>query len=111
GERGLAGRDDEAGHRAGDPAESGEVFRRGDALVSRFQFVADHAATYSVKRLCELVEIERSSYYAWKASAPARAQRAAADATLQARIRTIHAADNTGLDPGSWTRGWITPRW
>lgn len=63
--------------------------------MSRFQFVADHAATYSVKRLCELVEIERSSYYAWKASAPARAQRAAADATLQARIRTIHAADNT----------------
>jgi len=63
--------------------------------VSRFQFVADHAATYSVKRLCKLVEIERSSYYAWKASAPARAQRAGADAILQARIRTIHAADNT----------------
>lgn len=63
--------------------------------MSRFQFVADHAATYSVKRLCKLVEIERSSYYAWKASAPARAQRAGADAILQARIRTIHAADNT----------------
>jgi hypothetical protein len=48
-----------------------------------------------VKRLCELVEIERSSYYAWKASAPARAQRAGADAALEARIRKVHQADNT----------------
>src|SRR5699024_2360060 len=64
-------------------------------LVSRFQFVADNSATYPVKRLCELVEIERSSYYAWKAGAPARAERAAADAALAERIRIIHAADNT----------------
>ena len=33
--------------------------------MSRFQFVADNSATFEVKRLCELVEIERSSYYAW----------------------------------------------
>jgi hypothetical protein len=39
--------------------------------VSRFQFVADHSTTYEVKRLCELVEVERSSYYAWKAAASA----------------------------------------
>lgn len=63
--------------------------------MSRFQFVADNSATYPVKRLCELVEIERSSYYAWKAGAPARAERAAADAALAERIRIIHAADNT----------------
>ncbi len=29
--------------------------------MSRFQFVADHCDTYEVKRLCELVEITRSS--------------------------------------------------
>jgi transposase InsO family protein len=63
--------------------------------VSRFQFVADHSATFEVKRLCELVEIERSSYYAWKAGAPARERRAAADAELEARIRKVHQADNT----------------
>lgn len=63
--------------------------------MSRFQFVADNSATFEVKRLCELVQIERSSYYAWKAGAPARAERAAADAELQARIRKIHQADNT----------------
>lgn len=63
--------------------------------MSRFQFVADNSATYEVKRLCELVEIERSSYYAWKAGAAARAARAAADAALAVRIRVIHTGDNT----------------
>ncbi|MDR7385626.1 hypothetical protein J2S48_005141 [Promicromonospora iranensis] len=63
--------------------------------MSRFQFVADNCNTFEVKRLCELVEIERSSYYAWKVSSPVRAERAAADAALAARIRGVHAADNT----------------
>ena len=63
--------------------------------MSRFQFVADHSTTYPVKRLCQLVEIDRSSYYAWKAGAAGRAVRAAADAALTARIRAIHELDNT----------------
>src|SRR5699024_10646041 len=86
--------DDKAHHGAGDPPESREVFRRGDALVSRFQFVAENHATYPVKRLCELVEIERSSYYAWQAEAPARSARAASDGELLERIRVIHARDD-----------------
>ncbi len=72
--------------------------------MTRFQFVADHSDTYQVKRLCELVELERSSYYAWKSAEPDRTARAAADAQLAERIRAIHTEDNTGLDPGSWTR-------
>lgn len=63
--------------------------------MSRFQFVADNSATFEVKRLCELVEIERSSYYAWCKGAPARAARAAEDAELAEKIRAIHAEDNT----------------
>ena len=63
--------------------------------MSRFQFVADNSATFEVKRLCELVEIERSSYYAWKAGAPARVERARADAELATRIRAVHAEDTT----------------
>ncbi|MFD0065376.1 hypothetical protein ACFVJ9_30495, partial [Streptomyces sp. NPDC127574] len=35
------------------------VFRRGDALVNRFQFVADHQRRYGAKRLCTLVGIAR----------------------------------------------------
>lgn len=84
--------------------------------MSRFQFVADNSTTYAdrggVKRLCELVEVERSSYYAWKAGAPARVARAAADAELAERIRAVHDEDKTcgapritaelndGVDPG-----------
>lgn len=73
----------------------GQVSRRGDELVNRFQFVADHQHAYEVKRLCELVEIERSSFYAWQAATPARRARVAADAQLAERIRTIHQEDNT----------------
>ena len=63
--------------------------------MSRFQFVADHQHAYEVKRLCELVEIERSSFYAWQAAAPAREARAAADAELADKIRAVHEEDNT----------------
>ncbi|GAA3112633.1 transposase InsO family protein [Kribbella aluminosa] len=64
-------------------------------MVNRFQFVADHCTTFEVKRLCALVEIERSSYYAWLKAAPARRQRAEDDAALAARIRAVHDDDNT----------------
>ncbi len=57
--------------------------------MTRFQFVADHQDTFEVKRLCELVEIERSSFYAWQTAAPARAAREAADAELAEQIRSI----------------------
>jgi transposase InsO family protein len=71
--------------------------------VSRFQFVADHTTTsstgarsgWSVKRLCTLLDLQRSSYYAWKAAAPTRAARKTADTALAARIRTVHADDTT----------------
>jgi transposase InsO family protein len=63
--------------------------------VSRFQFVADNSTTFEVKRLCELVEIERSSYYAWVKAAPGREARAVADAALAERIRSAHQQDKT----------------
>jgi len=63
--------------------------------VTRFQFVADHQDAFEVKRLCELVEIERSSYYAWKAAGPGREARQAADTVLAEKIRAIHDEDNT----------------
>ena len=63
--------------------------------MSRFQFVADHQDTFEVKRLCQIVEINRSSFYAWQNAASTRAERAAADAELVARIRAVHDDDNT----------------
>ena len=54
----------EASDGAGHPSSGGEVFRRGDELVNRFQFVEDHKDAYGVKRLCEVIQIARSSFYA-----------------------------------------------
>jgi transposase InsO family protein len=59
--------------------------------VNRFQFVAEHARQHGVKRLCQVIGIARSSYYHWLSSAPERAERAAADRVLAARIRAVHA--------------------
>jgi transposase InsO family protein len=61
--------------------------------VSRFQFVADHQNAYGVKRLCQVIGVNRSSFYAWLAAAPTRAQRAAADQELTARIQVVHEGD------------------
>ncbi len=63
--------------------------------MTRFQFVADHQHAYEVKRLCALLDVERSSYYAWRKAEPDRAARADADAALAATIKTIHDTDGT----------------
>ena len=45
-----------------------------------------------MKRLCQILNIARSSFYYWKATAGSRAARDAADAALAGRIRVVHAA-------------------
>ncbi|MDX2565520.1 IS3 family transposase, partial [Streptomyces sp. TX20-6-3] len=71
--------------------QGGQVFRRGDELVrSRFQFVDDHRDAFEVKRLCQILEMNRSSYYKWRAGREARAARQRADQRLAARIREVH---------------------
>ena len=56
--------------------------------MSRFRFVADHRATYEVKRLCENVEVSRPAFYAWtKRPAPPRAK---TNSDLMSLITEIH---------------------
>jgi transposase InsO family protein len=62
--------------------------------VNRFQFVADHSERYGVKRLCQMLGVARSSFYHWRATAPARAARVAADAVLARQIRAVHTASD-----------------
>ena len=57
--------------------------------MTRFQFVADHQDAFEVKRLCEVIEVSRSSYYAWLNAADTRAAKAAEDAALAERIRVL----------------------
>ena len=56
--------------------------------MSRFRFVDDHRDTYPVKRLCELVQIARSSYYAW--AQPQISERCYSDARLANQIHDVH---------------------
>ncbi|MFC8848537.1 MULTISPECIES: IS3 family transposase [unclassified Micromonospora] len=72
--------------------KAARYFAGGDALVNRFQFVADHQQRYGVKRLCQIIGVSRSSFYYWRSAAEARAARQAADVALVGRIRAVHAA-------------------
>ena len=57
--------------------------------MSRFQFVSDHRDAYGVKRLCEVLDLNRSSYYKWLAGRKARAARQREDRLLAERIREV----------------------
>lgn len=66
--------------------------------MSRFQFIDDHLNTFPVKWLCRVLDVARSSYYAWRDAAPKRAARQQADEALAARVK--RAQDRTlGGDP------------
>ena len=55
----------------------------------RFQFVEDHRTEYSVKRMCTVLGLNRSSYYKWKASSAQRHRRLIDDAMLGAKIKAV----------------------
>jgi putative transposase len=56
--------------------------------VSRFRFVEDHQSIYPVKRLCALVGVSRSGFYAWRDRPPCT--RAREDAELVEVIRAVY---------------------
>jgi putative transposase len=56
--------------------------------VSRYRFIEAEKAGHSVVRLCRLLRVSPSGYYAWRKRAPSG--RATANATLIERIRTVH---------------------
>ena len=45
-------------------------------------------AVYSIRRMCDLLGVSASGYYAW--SRRSRSERAQSDEELKARIRAIH---------------------
>ncbi|MER8199647.1 IS3 family transposase [Streptomyces microflavus] len=70
--------------------KAAKYFAGGNALVNRFQCVADLQRRYGVKRLCSILGVSRSSFYYWRRTAADRAARQLADARLAARIRAVH---------------------
>lgn len=59
-------------------------------MVSRFRFVEDHRHAYGVKRLCRVLDVSRSGYYRWRATAPLRQRRQETDDQWAERIRHVH---------------------
>ncbi|OEJ21276.1 hypothetical protein AS594_37320 [Streptomyces agglomeratus] len=74
--------------------------------MSRFQFVDDHRNTYEVKRLCQVLDVNRSSYYKWLAGAEARATRQREDRVLAEEIREVHGASG-----GAYGVRWAQISW
>lgn len=55
----------------------------------RLKFIDDHKREYSIKRMCTVLEIPRSTFYKWQEGKPARLQRMMDDALQTARIRAV----------------------
>ncbi|MGV4985751.1 IS3 family transposase [Streptomyces sp. NRAIS4] len=72
--------------------KAAKYFGGRDQLVrSRFQFVEDHRDAFGVKRLCQVLSVNRTGYYKWLAGRHARAARQRDDQLLAERIRQVHA--------------------
>ena len=71
----------------GQPQKTGDIFREGVAV--KYAWIKEHSDSYSVARLCRLLEVSRSGYGQWR-SRPL-SNRALANAVLDAQIATIHA--------------------
>jgi len=51
----------------------------------KYQFIADHERAYGVKRMCRVLGVQRSGYYAWKGRPISG--RAKANAELLEKVR------------------------
>ena len=54
----------------------------------RFQFVYDHRTEYSVKRMCHVLKLNRSSFYKWVQTREKRRLKMCSDALIGAKIKT-----------------------
>lgn len=75
----------------GDIAKSDRLLRQGNRPdpVAAFAFVEREKANYRVTRMCRVLGVSPSGYYAWRQRGPSR--RAQRDVELLERIRMVHA--------------------
>jgi putative transposase len=58
----------------------------------KFQFIADHRETFRVGRMCALLHVSPSGFYAWLTRPESR--RSIENRALEDRIRVLHAASH-----------------
>src|SRR3954452_20230858 len=83
-------REQAAGAGERDPQAGRRFFRPGGGPDMRYRFVAAERATFPVRRLCRLVGVAASGFYAWLCRGPGR--RAGEDAGLARRVAAIFEA-------------------
>jgi hypothetical protein len=54
----------------------------------KYQFIEDHRNTYPVQRMCAVLEVSSSGYYAWRDRAPS--QRTQENRELAKHMQIIH---------------------
>lgn len=64
-------------------------------MSTRCRFILAQKADYGTARLCRVLGVARSSFYAWCAARPAAQARAAAENDLAAQIHQIHTESLT----------------
>ena len=57
----------------------------------KYQFIAEHERTYSVKRMCQVLGVERSGYYAWKERPVSAREQANAELLVKVRQAFHHS--------------------
>ncbi len=60
-------------------------------MTRRWDFISIHRAEFGVKRICQVLPVSRSGFCRWLAGAKAREIRQAAEDSLVAEIREVHA--------------------
>lgn len=60
-------------------------------MNAKLAFIAAHAVDHAVRFMCRVLSVSPSWFHAWRAAAPDRAARRAAQDAMAARIRTIFA--------------------
>ena len=73
--------------------EEREILNKSHSRVleggAKFQFIAKNRKEFSVRRMCQVLGVSRSGYYAWRQRRPSERQEA--NEALVVRIKAIHA--------------------
>lgn len=57
----------------------------------KYRFIADHEQVYSVKRMCQVLGVQRSGYYAWKVRPVSARSQANAELLVKVRQAFLHS--------------------
>ena len=60
----------------------------------RFQFIENHRDEFPVKRMCKVLDVSRSGYYAWRGRPPS--EREMANRALYKKIKEVYTMRATG---------------